>query len=103
VRAAVDRSSRSRVPGPTRLRLASAIQSGPGWQAAAARTPSIRKKGKKDDEDKAIRNLLDALEARRTIPLNRLIFALGIEQVGEAPDRRPPRRAAGRGCRARRG
>ncbi|RVU15281.1 NAD-dependent DNA ligase LigA [Methylobacterium oryzihabitans] len=52
--------------------------------AAAGKAPEVKKKGKKDDEDKAIRNLLDALEARRTIPLNRLIFALGIEQVGEA-------------------
>ncbi|MGX7707317.1 NAD-dependent DNA ligase LigA [Methylobacterium sp. Gmos1] len=39
---------------------------------------------KKDDEDKAIKNLLAGVEARRTIPLNRFIFALGIEQVGEA-------------------
>ncbi|MGY2048066.1 NAD-dependent DNA ligase LigA [Methylobacterium sp. JK268] len=51
---------------------------------AAGKTPETKKKAKKDDEDKAIRNLLAAVEARRVIPLNRFIFALGIEQVGEA-------------------
>jgi DNA ligase (NAD+) len=31
-----------------------------------------------------VRNLFAAIEARRTIPLNRLIYALGIRHVGEA-------------------
>lgn len=33
--------------------------------------------------DKSAQNLFDAIEARRTIPLSRLIFALGIRHVGE--------------------
>jgi DNA ligase (NAD+) len=32
----------------------------------------------------SVRNLLQAIERRRTIPLDRLIYALGIRQVGEA-------------------
>ena len=53
--------------------------------AAAGKAVEPKKaKPKKDEEDKAIRNLLAAVAARRTIPLNRFIFALGIEQVGEA-------------------
>ncbi|ACL55533.1 NAD-dependent DNA ligase LigA [Methylobacterium nodulans] len=52
---------------------------------AAGKTPEAKKaKPKANEEDKAIHNLLAAVEARRTIPLNRFIFALGIEQVGEA-------------------
>ncbi|MFH6782807.1 NAD-dependent DNA ligase LigA [Methylobacterium sp. MA0201] len=54
-------------------------------ERALAAGKEIKKAGKKkDDEDKAIKNLLAGVEARRTIPLNRFIFALGIEQVGEA-------------------
>jgi DNA ligase (NAD+) len=34
-------------------------------------------------KEKAIRNLLDAIAASRTVPLARLLFALSIEQVGE--------------------
>ncbi|HEX2116069.1 MAG TPA: NAD-dependent DNA ligase LigA [Alphaproteobacteria bacterium] len=33
---------------------------------------------------KSVERLLDAIEARRTIPLDRFIYALGIRQVGEA-------------------
>jgi DNA ligase (NAD+) len=33
---------------------------------------------------KSVTKLLDAIEARRTIPLDRFIYALGIRQVGEA-------------------
>jgi DNA ligase (NAD+) len=40
-----------------------------------------RKEG--DEEDKAIRNLLAGIEARRTVSLDRFIFALGIPQIGE--------------------
>ncbi|KMO38203.1 NAD-dependent DNA ligase LigA [Methylobacterium aquaticum] len=54
-------------------------------ERALAAGKEIKKAAKKkDDEDKAIKNLLAGVEARRTIPLNRFIFALGIEQVGEA-------------------
>ena len=34
--------------------------------------------------EKSVANLLAAIEARRTIPLDRFIYALGIRQVGEA-------------------
>lgn len=34
--------------------------------------------------EKSVQKLLDAIEARRTIPLDRFIYALGIRQVGEA-------------------
>ncbi len=54
-------------------------------ERALAAGKEIKKAAKKkDDEDKAIKNLLAGVEARRRIPLNRFIFALGIEQVGEA-------------------
>ncbi len=47
--------------------------------------PAPKKAKKKgDDEDKAIRNLLASLDARRTIPLNRFLFALGIRHIGES-------------------
>ncbi|MBT3991412.1 MAG: NAD-dependent DNA ligase LigA, partial [Rhodospirillaceae bacterium] len=34
--------------------------------------------------DKSVDNLLAAIESRRTIPLDRFIFALGIRQIGQA-------------------
>jgi DNA ligase (NAD+) len=37
--------------------------------------------------DKSVNNLFAAVEARRTIPLDRLIYALGIRQVGQATAR----------------
>ena len=37
--------------------------------------------------EQSVRNLLDAIEARRRIPLDRFIYALGIRQVGEATAR----------------
>ncbi|WP_457104359.1 NAD-dependent DNA ligase LigA [Methylobacterium sp. P5_C11] len=43
---------------------------------------TAKKKGEEDD--KAIKNLLAGVEARRTVPMNRLLFALGIPQIGEA-------------------
>jgi len=36
----------------------------------------------------SVRNLFNAIEARRTLPLNRFIFALGIRHVGETNARR---------------
>lgn len=51
---------------------------------AGAEPPKKAAKKKGDDEDKAIKNLLAGVEARRTIALNRLLFALGIPQIGEA-------------------
>lgn len=38
--------------------------------------------------DKSARKLFDAIEARRTIPLDRFIYALGIRQIGQATARR---------------
>ena len=51
---------------------------------AGAEPPKKAAKKKGDDEDKAIKNLLAGVEARRVLPLNRFIFALGIPQIGEA-------------------
>jgi DNA ligase (NAD+) len=34
--------------------------------------------------DKSVANLLDAIESRRTMPLDKFIYALGIRQVGQA-------------------
>ncbi len=36
----------------------------------------------------SVRNLFDAIDARRTIPLNRFLFALGVRHVGETNARR---------------
>lgn len=54
-------------------------------RAAGAPEPVKRSKAKPKDgeEDKAIRNLLAAVEARRAPALHRLIFALGIPHIGE--------------------
>ncbi|UMY16962.1 NAD-dependent DNA ligase LigA [Methylobacterium organophilum] len=46
--------------------------------------PKKPTKKKGEEEDKAIKNLLASLDARRTIPLNRFLFALGIPQIGES-------------------
>ena len=45
-----------------------------------------RKKAKKkgDDEDKAIKNLLASIDERRSLALNRFLFALGIRHIGES-------------------
>jgi DNA ligase (NAD+) len=40
-------------------------------------------KAKAGEEDKAIKNLLAAVEQRRSLPLARFIFALGIPHIGE--------------------
>jgi DNA ligase (NAD+) len=48
------------------------------------KTPAKRKA---EADYKSVRNLFDAIEARRTIALNRFINALGIRQVGEATAR----------------
>jgi DNA ligase (NAD+) len=50
--------------------------------AAQPAKKAAKKKGEEDD--KAIKNLLAGVEARRSIPMNRLLFALGIPQIGEA-------------------
>ena len=46
--------------------------------------PKKPTKKKGEEEDKAIHNLLASLDARRQIPLNRFLFALGIPQIGES-------------------
>ncbi|GJE57672.1 MULTISPECIES: NAD-dependent DNA ligase LigA [Methylobacterium] len=55
-------------------------------QRRAEGEPAPKKPTKKkgEEEDKAITNLLASLDARRTIPLNRLLFALGIRHIGES-------------------
>lgn len=52
--------------------------------SGTAEPPKKAAKKKGDEDDKAIRNLLAAVEARRAVPMNRLLFALGIPQIGEA-------------------
>jgi DNA ligase (NAD+) len=49
----------------------------------ARRNRSIKLEEEEGFGDLSVRNLFAAIEARRTIPLNRLIFALGIRHVGE--------------------
>ncbi|HEX2552768.1 MAG TPA: NAD-dependent DNA ligase LigA [Microvirga sp.] len=44
-------------------------------------------KAKAGEEDKAIKNLLAAVEQRRSLPANRFIFALGIPHIGETTAR----------------
>ncbi|MEE7449446.1 DNA ligase (NAD(+)) LigA [Methylobacterium radiotolerans] len=53
-------------------------------ESGASEPPKKAVKKKGDEDDKAIRNLLAAVEARRAVPMNRLLFALGIPQIGEA-------------------
>ncbi|WP_342104637.1 NAD-dependent DNA ligase LigA [Methylobacterium sp. SI9] len=53
-------------------------------EAGAAEPPKKAAKKKGEDEDKAIKNLLAGVEARRQVPMNRLLFALGIPQIGES-------------------
>ena len=48
-----------------------------GWEGWGARS-------KKAEESKKVANLLAAIEARRTPPFDRFIFALGIRRIGEA-------------------
>ncbi|MBP1182672.1 NAD-dependent DNA ligase LigA [Methylobacterium sp. PvR107] len=52
--------------------------------SGAAEPPKKVAKKKGEEEDKAIKNLLAGVEARRRVPMNRLLFALGIPQIGEA-------------------
>ncbi|WAJ26518.1 NAD-dependent DNA ligase LigA [Antarcticirhabdus aurantiaca] len=51
--------------------------------AARGEPPKARGKRKAYDYTKATQNVLDAIEARRKIAFARLLFALGIPQVGE--------------------
>ncbi|WP_373866740.1 NAD-dependent DNA ligase LigA [Methylobacterium oxalidis] len=53
-------------------------------RAAGEPPPKKPTKKKGEDEDKAIKNLVAAVEARRRLPLNRFLFALGIPQIGES-------------------
>ncbi|MDR7037829.1 DNA ligase (NAD+) [Methylobacterium sp. BE186] len=53
-------------------------------RAAGEPPPKKAAKKKGEDEDKAIKNLVAAVEARRHLPLNRFLFALGIPQIGES-------------------
>ena len=53
-------------------------------ESGAAEPPKKAAKKKGEEDDKAIKNLLAGVEARRPVPMNRLLFALGIPQIGEA-------------------
>ena len=53
-------------------------------ESGAAEPPKKAAKKKGEEDDKAIKNLLAGVEARRTVPMNRLLFALGIPQIGES-------------------
>ncbi|MGU3403792.1 NAD-dependent DNA ligase LigA [Methylobacterium brachiatum] len=53
-------------------------------ESGATEPPKKAAKKKGEEEDKAIKNLLAGVEARRRVPMNRLLFALGIPQIGEA-------------------
>ncbi|MCJ2090593.1 NAD-dependent DNA ligase LigA [Methylobacterium sp. E-005] len=53
-------------------------------ESGATEPPKKIAKKKGEDEDKAIKNLLAGVEARRQVPMNRLLFALGIPQIGES-------------------
>ncbi|WP_336487143.1 NAD-dependent DNA ligase LigA [Methylobacterium nigriterrae] len=53
-------------------------------RAAGEPPPKKAAKRKGEDEDRAIKNLVAAVEARRRLPLNRFLFALGIPQIGES-------------------
>jgi DNA ligase (NAD+) len=53
-------------------------------EAGATEPPKKAAKKKGEEEDKAIKNLLAGVEARRRVPMNRLLFALGIPQIGDA-------------------
>ena len=45
-------------------------------------------KGREGFGELSVRNLFNAIEARRTLPLNRFIYALGIRHIGETNARR---------------
>jgi DNA ligase (NAD+) len=49
----------------------------------AARGDQINLQAQEGYGETSVRNLFDAIEARREIPLNRLIYALGIRHVGD--------------------
>jgi DNA ligase (NAD+) len=58
------------------FRLARHAETMRGWEGWGA-------KSKKPEEAKKVPNLLAAIEARRNVPLERFIFALGIRRIGE--------------------
>ena len=57
------------------------------FHARGATTQAARLKEHEGFGETSVRNLFDAIEARRTIPLNRFIYALGIRHVGETTAR----------------
>ncbi|HKU64838.1 MAG TPA: NAD-dependent DNA ligase LigA [Rhizomicrobium sp.] len=61
-------------------------------RAAEGKEPVKKAKTEKEREDKVVENLMAAIERRRTIPLDRLINALGIRHVGETTARLLARR-----------
>ncbi len=53
-------------------------------RAEGAPAPKKPTKKKGEEEDKAIHNLLAAVAERRSLPMNRFLFALGIPDIGES-------------------
>ncbi|WP_375466187.1 NAD-dependent DNA ligase LigA [uncultured Methylobacterium sp.] len=53
-------------------------------RAEGVPAPKKPTKKKGEEEDKAIHNLLAAVADRRTLPMNRFLFALGIPDIGES-------------------
>ncbi|GJD72388.1 NAD-dependent DNA ligase LigA [Methylobacterium goesingense] len=53
-------------------------------RAEGVPAPKKPTKKKGEEEDKAIKNLLASVEDRRSLPLNRVLFALGIPEIGES-------------------
>ncbi|MDO9428085.1 MAG: NAD-dependent DNA ligase LigA [Methylobacterium sp.] len=53
-------------------------------RAEGVPAPKKPTKKKGEEEDKAIHNLISAVEDRRRLPLNRFLFALGIPDIGES-------------------
>ena len=65
---------------------------------AEGEPPPKKAKKKGDDEDKAIKNLLASIDERRSLALNRFLFALGIRILASPPPKPWPN--AFRICRA---
>ncbi|WP_439551462.1 NAD-dependent DNA ligase LigA [Falsiroseomonas sp.] len=61
------------------FRLAQHAETMRGWEGWGARSQGVAKK-----DAKKVANLLAAIEARRSVPFERFIFALGIRRIGEA-------------------
>ncbi|MCJ2105632.1 NAD-dependent DNA ligase LigA [Methylobacterium sp. E-041] len=64
-------------------------------RAEGAPAPKKPTKKKGEEEDKAIHNLLAAVAERRSLPMNRFLFALGIPDIGESTAKALAKRFSG--------